>query len=271
MSLCAERIRLLLRGEPFVRELVVLEAVDSTNDELRRRAARGAPAGTVVVADRQSAGRGRLGRRWHSPPGLGLYLSVLLRPPQAPAEPGRWTLGAAVAAGETCRALCGVAVEVDWPNDLSVGGRKLGGVLAELRCPPSGSAELVLGTGVNVTHRREDFPGELAERATSLALAAEGRAPAREELAAAYLRALAGVIDLLEAGAWIDVAQRWERLAPGARDRRIRVRPPAGPAAAPAYDGRTAGLDATGALRVRRADGSIAIVHAADRIEALEG
>jgi BirA family biotin operon repressor/biotin-[acetyl-CoA-carboxylase] ligase len=271
LSLRPERILRLLGDDSLVRELVVLETVDSTNEELRRRAALGASEGTVVAADRQTAGRGRLGRQWHSPPGCGLYVSILLRPAEPPATPGRWTLGAAVAAGEACRALSGIPVQVDWPNDLQHAGRKLGGVLADLRCGSGGAAELVLGTGINVTHEAGDFPEELRGTATSLALAAPGRAPEREDLAAAYLRALGSVIRLLQAGDWNEVARRWERLAPGAQGRRVRVRPPAGHSGPGAYEGLTAGLDPTGALRVLRSDGSIAIVHAADGVDSLEG
>ena len=132
----ADGIREMLRGEPFVRQLIVEERVGSTNDRIRELAATGAEEGTVVIAESQSRGRGRLGRSWLSRPGLGLYLSVLFRPRAPIPELTRWTLAAAVAACAACRQVGGCKVEIDWPNDLVHDGRKLGGLLAD----PAGEA-----------------------------------------------------------------------------------------------------------------------------------
>jgi BirA family biotin operon repressor/biotin-[acetyl-CoA-carboxylase] ligase len=252
-----DRLEVLLAGTPWIRRLVLVEAIASTNDLARELAAQGAPSGTVVLAESQSAGRGRHGRSWHSPAGVGLYVSVLLRPRAAAPELTRWTLGAAVAACESCRGLVPAAVEIRWPNDLLGDGRKLGGVLAECRTGGGPSAALVLGTGLNVAHRAEDFPPELRASATSLALLARGAAPTRERVAASYLAALGQVARELEDGRWEGVRARFEALAPGARGRRVRV---AARAASSSYEGYTAGLDALGALQVRRPDGALATV-----------
>jgi BirA family transcriptional regulator, biotin operon repressor / biotin---[acetyl-CoA-carboxylase] ligase len=257
----AERLRDLLAEVPFVRGLTVRDVVGSTNDEVRRFAASGAPEGTVVVADRQTAGRGRFGRSWHSPPGTGLYLSVLLRPGAASAGLiGRYALGAAIAACEACREFAGDGIAIKWPNDLVASGRKCAGILSEVRQTPSG-IELVVGVGINVAEAPEVFPSAVGRLATSLAAEAGGRGISREELAASLLRRIGDVRDLLARFGWDDVAARFLRYAPGVTGRRVRL--------ASGDIGVTRGIDATGALRVETASGTVH-VHAADSVAAME-
>jgi BirA family biotin operon repressor/biotin-[acetyl-CoA-carboxylase] ligase len=268
-ALDERRLGALLRGEPLGGRIVVRDSIGSTNDILRDLAAEGAAEGTVAMAEQQTAGRGRLGRAWHSPRGLGLFVSVLFRPPGPVIELTRWTLGAAVAACDACRRLTGADVTIAWPNDLVWEGRKLGGVLAETRSSAGAASDLVVGAGLNVGHAIEDFPHELSSSATSLRLAAPGRAPEREELAAAYLRELGGIARALHDGAWSTVARRWEHLAPGATGRPVRVVSRGGES--DEYQGTTSGLDEVGALRVRRTDGRIVSVRLVESIRPLEG
>lgn len=263
-----ERLRNLLRGEEFVRKLVVLDTVPSTNDIARDLAAEGAGEGTVVLAEGQTAGRGRMGRVWHSPRGLGLFVSVLFRPRAPVSELTRWTLGAAVAACEACRQRTGAAVQIEWPNDLVWRGKKLGGVLAEMRTAGRTPTHLVIGAGLNVGQDGSDFPEELSSSATSLRLASGGVVPQRESLVAAYLRELAGIARALDHDAWSAVAERWEALAPRAAGRRVRVTSRNGEAGA--YEGVTMGLDDVGALRVRRPDGHVVSVRLVDSVLSLE-
>lgn len=244
--------------------VIVLDTVDSTNDELRRRALQGAETGTVVLAERQTAGRGRMGRSWHSPSGLGLYVSVLLRPGRPTCEIPRWTLGAALAACEACGEVA-PGVSIEWPNDLVVEDRKLGGVLADLRSAGDRPADLVLGLGLNVNHGETDFPDGL--RATSLRLAGRGGILGRETLVVAYLRGLDRISGLLERDCWDVVAARWQALAPGARGRRVQVLSAGGESS---FEGVTAGIDGRGGLRVRRPDGVEVVVHMADSVRAME-
>jgi BirA family biotin operon repressor/biotin-[acetyl-CoA-carboxylase] ligase len=240
--------------------LVLLASTTSTNDEARALAASGAPDGTVVVAEHQTAGRGRLGRTWHSPAGRGLYLSVLLRPEEAPDRLGRYTLAAAVA---VCRA-CGAAakttsVGIKWPNDILAGGRKLAGILAEVRSGPSAS-ELVIGIGVNVDHLVEEFPAELRDRVTSLRLL--GAAPAdRAGFAETVLGTLGEEIVALRSGGWDAVAGRFLAYAPAAEGASVRL--------ATGDPGTTRGLDASGALRVETARGLV-VVHAGESLASVE-
>jgi BirA family biotin operon repressor/biotin-[acetyl-CoA-carboxylase] ligase len=265
------RIRAGLGDDPFVTRLIVLESTDSTNEAVRRMAACGAQAGTTVVADRQTTGRGRLGRSWHSAVGLGLYVSVLLRPRDAEQPVTRWTLAAAVAACEACREVADGAVRIEWPNDLIWERKKLGGLLTETRCGAGKESEVVVGLGVNVAHRTSDFPPAIAARATSLVLAGTaGAVPARERLAAAYLRKLGRVAAALEAGDWTSIARRWESLAWGARGQRVRVRTQGSHPRLVAH-GVTDGIASDGALRVRLDHGGSIEVRDSDAVDPLEG
>ncbi|HXV77317.1 MAG TPA: biotin--[acetyl-CoA-carboxylase] ligase [Candidatus Polarisedimenticolaceae bacterium] len=249
----------LLRGTPFDGKVEVRGTVGSTNDDLRVLAALGAPQWTVVVAERQTAGRGRHGRRWHSAAGSGLYLSVLLRPRQPLEHVGRHTLAVSVAIAEACRSSCGVEVRIKWPNDLIHDGLKLGGVLAELRSSTRYGPELVVGTGVNVDLSRAEIPPELAGIATSLRIASGRSMLDRERLAGEYLLRLERIATLMDGEGWPEVRRRWLALSPGANGDRVRVTSDhAG--GSEQFDGRTAGIDDSGALVVRRSDGALVTV-----------
>ena len=181
-------------GRRVGREIVCLETVDSTNNEVKRRAAGGAPDGLAVLAEGQTGGRGRRGRSFLSPAGKGLYLSVLLRPRcalgQVPALTA-WTAAAVCGAVED---LCGLRPGIKWPNDVILEGRKLCGILTELELEAD-TGELgyvVVGLGLNVSQTEEDFGPEVAPLAISLAQAL-GCAPRRAEVAAAVLDALDGM------------------------------------------------------------------------------
>ena len=238
----------------------MLQSTASTNDDVRRLVSEGAPEGTVVVAERQWAGRGRLGRTWESPDRVGLYLSILLRPDEPPEHLGRYPIAAAVAVCETCRRFAGDRVGLKWPNDVLAGGRKLAGVLAEMRQGGSG-AELTLGIGINVEQSAADFPGALRVWATSLRLLGNGVAVERDAVAAALLETLASTIEELRRGAWKEVAERFLRYAPDAQGKRVRL--------AAGGEGLTRGLDASGALRVATENG-IVLVHGTDSVAVIE-
>ncbi len=267
-GLSEERLAAALGRSSFVTRLVVRRTVASTNDALRELATEGASEGTVVVAEGQTAGRGRLSRVWESPAGLGLYLSVLVRPSGALEEIGRWTLAASVAACAACRSTTGGAVEIKWPNDIVWGGRKLGGVLAELRSIGGCARDLVLGLGLNVFHRRGDFPEPLADSATSLRLIASDVRVDREGLAASYLEEFAVQAQRLHAGDWPRVASAWEGLSPGARGMHVRVHEH--PTTAVPFEGMTDGLGRDGSLRVRSDDGEVRAVRMADAVTRVE-
>lgn len=175
--------------------LTCMDSIDSTNSFLKREAIDGAPHGSVAVANSQSAGRGRLGRTFQSPSGKGIYLSVLLRP-QLHGEALLCATGmAAVAVRRAIQRTTGAEVGIKWTNDLLLHGKKLAGILAET-VVLGGEIALVIGVGVNVHQQREDFTGEVADIATSLAM--EGWEIDRTTLTAALIEelyALDGALD----------------------------------------------------------------------------
>ena len=242
-----------------MRSLVVLDSVDSTNDEARRLAAAGAEEGTVVIAERQTAGRGRQGRAWYSPPGHGLYLSVLLRPRRPAEEFPRWALAAAAAGCLAVKEAGAAGAAVEWPNDIVCDGLKLGGTLVEARGAGSARPELVVGTGINLGHSREDFPPELRGLAGSVGTASGEWVSDRESLAASYLRRLGELAAELAEGRFDPVRRAWLPLAPRATGHRVAITPAGG---APRFEGTTRGIDDSGALRVETDGGGVEIVRA---------
>ena len=164
--------------------VTVVEETASTNTALKEMAAAGAPVGTTLIADRQTAGRGRLGRQFHSPEG-GLYLSVLIPPADA------ITCRAAVAAARAIESLCDAKIDVKWVNDLYLNGRKVAGILAEGVLASDGAlTAVVLGIGINVGEMT--FPDDLTSIATSLGN--EGFHLTREDLAAVFLNGLTAAL-----------------------------------------------------------------------------
>ena len=166
----------------------VLSETDSTNSACRRLALEGAPDGTVVLADCQTAGRGRRGRSFQSPAGKGLFFSILWRPDCAPEKLLPLTALSAVAVCRAIRQVCGAQAQIKWPNDLVLSGRKLAGILTEMALEGESGhvSHVVVGIGVNVHQRFTDFDGEVAQIATSLDLALGGSV-CRAQLAAALL------------------------------------------------------------------------------------
>lgn len=172
------------------REILRLESVDSTNSLVKRLAAQGAREGLVVISEEQTAGRGRRGRSFQSDKGQGLYLSVLVRPEGGPEQAVELTAWTAVAVCDGIQAACGVRPQIKWINDLVLGGKKLCGILTELCVAQDGSpAGVVIGVGINISQREEDFSPELRTVATSLSQQL-GRPVDRERVAEEVVRAL---------------------------------------------------------------------------------
>lgn len=151
------------------RSLVYHAETDSTNSRAWQLGEEGAPAGTVVIADQQTAGKGRLGRRWCSPPGVNLYLSVLLRPDLEPRQAPQLTFMTSLAVARAVELCSGLRPTVKWPNDVLIGGRKLAGLLNEMSAETEQIHFLVLGIGVNLNMQAAQFPDDLRYPATSLA------------------------------------------------------------------------------------------------------
>lgn len=180
-----------LAGRTVGREIVCMETVDSTNEEVKRRALAGAPDGLVVLSECQTGGKGRRGRVFQSPAGQGIYFSVLLRPDCPLDRLFSLTAWAAVAVCDGIEAATGLRPGIKWTNDIIADGRKLCGILTELGLEGESGAVsyVVAGIGINISQRPEDFPPELRPVAASLAQVLDCP-PRRNDLAAAVLSAL---------------------------------------------------------------------------------
>jgi BirA family transcriptional regulator, biotin operon repressor / biotin---[acetyl-CoA-carboxylase] ligase len=185
-DLSEERLAAGLAGLP-PRSVRVLASTTSTNDEALRWADEGAPDGGVVVADHQTAGRGRRGRTWWSEPGRSLLFSVILRPTRPAGQLGLLTTALGVASARGIESLTSLRLRLKWPNDLTVGDRKLGGILVETRVAGARVDVAIAGLGINVFDMAT-APDEVAVRSTSL-VAELGRAPDRTDLLVAILEA----------------------------------------------------------------------------------
>jgi BirA family transcriptional regulator, biotin operon repressor / biotin---[acetyl-CoA-carboxylase] ligase len=193
------------------RDIRVFQETTSTNDVVEKLARDGVAEGVVVFAEAQSKGRGRLGRPWISPPGKGLWFSVLLRPPFPPQAVTRITVMAATALARGIHHLTGLSSQVKWPNDLLLRGRKCAGILTEMSGEADSVRHAILGVGVDVNLTSRDFPPDLRRIATSL-LAETGGPVDRAALAAQLLRELDQDYARICHGGFEEVAEEWERL-----------------------------------------------------------
>lgn len=241
----SEALERLLEGSRLGHRIVALETVESTNQVARRLARAGAPDGTLVLAERQTAGRGRRGRVWASPAGLGLYASFVLRPEApGPAYGAALQLAAGVAVAEAVAVWLPRPPELLWPNDCLADGAKLAGVLVEAESDGNGLDFLVCGIGVNVNQRATDFPAELVGVATSLRRLS-GAPRSRTELLARLVRAMDAWDGAVRRGGPGAVAARWLELSPSSRGGHVELETEGGRVA-----GISAGLSPAGGLLV---------------------
>jgi len=255
-----EEVREALRpGFPWT-DPVCLAVTDSTNRVAMEMAENGAKHGTVVVADAQTAGRGRMGRRWESPAGKNLYVSLLLRPSVPAVDATRLALVAGVALADAVEAV-GVPAALKWPNDLYCGGRKAAGILAEMASDPGGVRHVVIGVGLNVNAEEGDFPADLRGAATSLRICA-GRAFRRIDVLARLLDAFGVRYAEFIGGGFAALRDGWDR-RDFLRGRRVLLRWRGGEGW-----GTADGLDPAGALRFLPDGGpAVASVHSGEILD----
>lgn len=240
----------------FASKRHVYDSLDSTNEEAKRLAEQGAPHGTVVTADMQTAGKGRRGRSWVSPPGTNIYFTLIVRPKFLPEKASMLTLVAAHAltrgiAGET-----GLTPGIKWPNDIVIDGKKVCGILTELSAAQNAVRHVVIGAGINV--REQSFPPELADKAIALD-AACGRRIDRERLLNAVLRAFEEDYEAFcKMESLAGIRDSYNRLLVN-RDREVCVLEPGGE-----YRGISRGITDTGELIVELPDGSRRHVYAGE-------
>jgi BirA family biotin operon repressor/biotin-[acetyl-CoA-carboxylase] ligase len=253
--LSSQSIEAGLRTAFVGHELVYLPEVGSTNEVARRMGQEGAAEGTVVVADYQSGGRGRLGRGWQAPRGSSLLLSLLFRPPLASTQVQRLTMACGLAVADAVGGQTGLEVGLKWPNDVVMGGQKAGGILTELEMQGNTVAFAVVGIGLNVNLEPRALGEDLLMQATSLSQAL-GRPVPRLPLLLALLEAAEARYLALCQGH--SPHREWaERLV--TLGERVTVS-----GAGPRLDGVAVGVNADGALQLRLDDGQLETVWAGD-------
>ena len=237
-------------------ELLFFNEIDSTNDELKRRAAKGAKEGLIAVADIQTRGKGRRGREWTTPEGVNIAMSYLLRPKLQPDTAPMMTLIMAMAAAKGIRDLSSLETRIKWPNDIVVNGKKLVGILTEMTAEPDYIHEVIVGTGINVN--TEVFPDEIKDTATSMRIEG-GRAYSRSEVVAAVTEAFEGYYEaFLKAGDLRELKNEYNEICANA-GAEVRVLDPRGE-----YNGMAQGIDDKGELLIVKEDGSRERVYAGE-------
>lgn len=210
-----------LNTEKIGKRIIHFTETDSTNTQALLLARGGAAEGTVVLAERQTAGRGRMDRTWHSPPGAGIYLSVILTPRVSPSRLPGITLVAAVAGAESLKESTRVSVDIKWPNDLLLNGRKICGILTELHSREDGSPIVIVGIGINVNTPRDMFPEDIANTASSIMIET-GREASRKDIVSSLLGHFERWYRIYTEGGFAVILDRWKAYS-GIIGRRIRV------------------------------------------------
>jgi len=246
--------RKALRGDLFIpSEIVFLRNTVSTNVEARRLAENGAPEGTLVIAEAQDSGKGRRGRQWFSPAGLGLYFSFILRPGMAPAEAARLTLLMSVSAAEVINDKTGLPVRIKWPNDILINGKKAAGILAEISTELDSINYMIIGVGVNVNiphSSSSGFPAELKKTATSV-LIETGRKFSRAALLKCILMDFEHRYSAALQDGFQSALRRWRELS-GIIGKKIKIETAGG-----TITGTVVELDRDGALVLRDNEGTL--------------
>ena len=248
-KLLPEEIREGLENKVFgKKEIIHLEECDSTNRIGKELANKGASEGVLIVAEKQTQGRGRLGREWFSPPGEGIYVTMVLRPALPPSEAPKITLLTGVALAESLRASAGVHAKIKWPNDILLGKKKLAGILTELSAEVDAVNYVLIGVGVNVNTR--SFPPELEETATSL-LIETGESFSRVSLVKDFLGRFEGYYFESQDRGFEEVLQRWNKMS-DTLGKQVRV-----VSGGTTYAGEALGVDKGGALLLKKKKGEL--------------
>lgn len=238
-----------LRGTPFSKRILHFFQTESTNDVAMRLGENGEPHGTVVVAERQTAGRGRAGHSWVSENSVGIYVTILVRPPISPMQSPALTLVAGLAARDAIADETGLSPDIRWPNDVMLNGKKVCGILTEMQAELDRIHFAAVGIGINVNQSR--MPVELSGIATALRMET-GRTHSRLELLLKLLRHLDRYYNQFITEGASPIVQRFSEVSSYGEGKRVRITN--GKAS---FVGVTAGLESSGILRVQRDDGRI--------------
>jgi len=245
-KLFPEEIQHQLGTKNFGKKIIFYETVDSTMDAAFQMALKGCPEGTVICAEGQTKGRGRLGRSWTSPKGKGVYLSIVLHPALPPSEVAKLTLLSAVAVNEAVKKIAGITAAIKWPNDLLINGRKVAGILTELNAETDRVKFLVVGIGVNVNTNLNFLPVE----ATSLKVEAKKNI-SRVHLVQEILRNMEEWYFRFQREGFQPIILKWKE-SNATLNKRIRISDPGG-----YTDGLALDIDQDGGLLIRQDSGII--------------
>jgi BirA family biotin operon repressor/biotin-[acetyl-CoA-carboxylase] ligase len=253
-QLIRPRLHTRFRG----RHLYHFYGVDSTNLFATRLLAHGRKVqeGTVILAEAQTAGRGRLGRTWHSEREAGLYFSMVLFPKAPPSLAPLFTLATAVAMHDAVERYTGLDIDIKWPNDLLAGGKKICGILSEIQAEVDLVKTMIIGIGLNANHER--FPDDIRERATSLRLVS-GRIQSRVEILLEFFEEFENIYMDFERKGPGGIIDRWTRLSSFAKGRKIEIHD-----GVRRITGITRGLNPLGALRVEQQGGRVEEIYSGD-------
>ncbi|MCF7753552.1 biotin--[acetyl-CoA-carboxylase] ligase [Paenibacillus xylanexedens] len=252
-SIDATALQLALDTTVFGRKAVLLTSTLSTQGDVLKLAEQGQAEGAVVIAEEQTGGRGRFGRQWFSPPGKGIWMSVLLRPDLPLQHTPQLTLLTGVAVCRAVRACSGADAGIKWPNDLLIDGRKVCGILLESTVEDHEVRYCIAGIGVDVNFDPEDYPEDLTTIATSLKMET-GQSVDRTKLTAAILTELEQLYYLYQKEGFGVISALWEALSVS-MNREITVTNPHG-----VIEGKAIGLDPSGALIVEKHDGEHTLI-----------
>jgi BirA family biotin operon repressor/biotin-[acetyl-CoA-carboxylase] ligase len=257
--LTPDMLRQRLKGGLFAKKIHHFFRADSTNRVAMELGYANEPEGTVVLAEEQTAGRGRAGRSWHSERATGIYATLLLRPKISPVQAPLLTMMAGLSAHAAIQAQTGLKADIKWPNDLMLDGKKLGGILTEMHAEPTLVRFVIVGIGINVN--QEQFPNELRDIATSLR-AETGKAQSRLDLLARLLGEFETDYNQFVRQGSRSVTERFALVSSYASGKKVRVTN-----GGESYTGVTAGLRPEGLLQVKQEDGSTVTVLAGDVTE----
>ena len=256
--LLPQLIRPRLRTTMLGRTIFHFYGVDSTNAFASRLLAHGrkVPEGAVIISESQTAGRGRLGRNWHSEREAGIYFSIVLFPKVPPSLAPLFTLGTAVAMHNAAERYTGLDIDIKWPNDLLTGGKKFCGILSEIQAEVDLLRNMIIGVGVNVNH--EALPPDISDRATSLRIAS-GRIQSRLEILLEFFEEFENIYLDFERKGPRTIIDQWTSHSSFANGRRIEIHDGVRKIA-----GVTRGLNALGALRIEQKGGHVEEVYSGD-------
>ncbi|MDQ0299411.1 BirA family biotin operon repressor/biotin-[acetyl-CoA-carboxylase] ligase [Salibacterium salarium] len=253
-----DEIKASLHTEHFGTSIVYKKKVTSTQEVAHELARNEAEEGTVVVAETQYKGKGRMNREWHSPSGTGLWFSLIVRPDIIPQKAPQLTLMTAVAVTEGIMEATGIQAQIKWPNDILIDGKKIAGILTEMQSEPDRVQAIIIGIGLNINQQVEHFPEELLPKATSLALENDGVTYQRAVVISAILKRLEQwYFHYLQHG-FKEVRERWESLAVtiGKQIKASTMKE--------TVSGIAEGITEDGVLLLKKQDGTIEYIYSAD-------